>query len=290
LFANYFHSPVGTALTGLGSYILYPMIALTSAMEAALSWMHTNIDRRKKDNKLKNRNIANAIISTLSFAGFTAAIIGSLIAATTFALAAPIMFMSVIGGRALYNAGSALYYMHRSSTVESDTKYDTAAKKIAAKAKYESRAKGHAPSAALGAIAFVATTTVFLLGYLVFAPIGIAVNAVFMAMAIAGIATGIKSFLTMRKAAVIEAQNENDNEEQEPLMSTMHNDVTIVADHLVTPVLNETNESIDTIPALRRSDSVAIDRDWSINTGIFTKPGTQTESENMAMRSLSFAI
>lgn len=57
LFANYFHSPVGTALTGLGSYILYPIIALAGAAETVLSWMHTNIDRRKKDNKLKKETL-----------------------------------------------------------------------------------------------------------------------------------------------------------------------------------------------------------------------------------------
>ena len=242
--------------------------------------MYTDIDRRKKDNKLKDRNIANSVISTLYFTGFTAAIIGTLIAATTFALAAPIMFMSVIGGRALYNAGAALYYKHKSATVESNTKYDTAATKIQVKSKYLSRANQHATSAALGAISFIATTTVFLLGYLVFAPIGITVNAVFMAMAIAGIALGINSILNMRKAALVAVKNENLNEEQKPLISAMDNDITIVAHNHVSPASNDVNESIDNISTLKTSDRLANDRDWSINTGIFVRQRTLPESED----------
>jgi hypothetical protein len=272
IFANYYHSPIGTALTGLGSYILYPIVAFASAVETVASWSHTNKDRRRKDNKLKNRNVANSIVTTLASAGFTAAIIGSLVAATTFTLAAPVMFMSVIGGRAIYNIVAAMYYKYRSSTVERNTKYDTAAKKAEVKTKYISRANQHVKNAALGAVAFTATTTVFLLGYLFLAPIGIAVNAIFMAMAIAGITLGIKSIKTARKAEVIQPQNESQNAEQEPLISAMDNDITIESDKLVSAELNETNESADTRPTLRAPDKIANDRDWAKNTGIFITP------------------
>ncbi len=101
------------------------------------------------------------------------ALIGLLVAAPIFGQAAAIIFMTVIGARALYNFGAGIYYKYRASKMEDGAKKD----------KYHAFGNEHIRNGVFGLIAFAAVTAVFLLGYLVAAPVGIALNTFFTVMA-----------------------------------------------------------------------------------------------------------
>lgn len=191
LFLNFFKDPAGAALTGVGATILFPMMVFAGAAKALLTWVRAFSDRRRQDNKMKQRHVIDAIFATLIFAAFTVALTGILAAAATFALATPIIFMVAIGAGILYHAAAAIHYARKSAAVN-DNDPDR-------KEKYHSRAIEHAKSTGVGLISFVATTTVFLLGYLVLAPIGIAANAIIMTMCFIGIGLGIKHFIDKHK-------------------------------------------------------------------------------------------
>lgn len=199
LFLVYCKNSAGTVITGVGANILFPVMILAVAVDAALSLAIAHLDRRRKDDRLKNRHVVNAVVSSLTFAALSVAIIGAMAAAATFALATPIIFMAVNGCKAIFNAAAAIYYAGKSAAIKMDDLNDE--KNLSRKEKYRARAKSHAKSAGLDLISFAATTAVFLLGYFVFAPVGIAVNAIYLALCFIGIGLGIKHFADQRKAA-----------------------------------------------------------------------------------------
>ncbi len=53
LFGEYFHSPVGSAISTIGSQVLYPAIMVSAGLEAVFSWLRVGIDKNKH-NKVKN--------------------------------------------------------------------------------------------------------------------------------------------------------------------------------------------------------------------------------------------
>lgn len=202
LFGEFFHSSVGSAITSIGSQVLYPLIMAAAAAETILGWVRVDIDRNKQ-NKVKKRNVVNAGISTTAFAGFSTALIGLLVAAPLFGQAAAIIFMSIIGARALYNFGAGIYYKYQASKMYHDAKIE----------KYNSRGNQHIKNGVFGLIAFAAVTAVFLLGYTVAAPVGIALNAFFTAMAVVGVVTGIKKLMDVRKKSqpLLSSDDESEN-------------------------------------------------------------------------------
>lgn len=200
LFANFFNTPAGKAITGLGTFITYPIIAISSGVSAFLSWLNVHYDRRK-NNQVRKRNVVNAVTNTLMFAAYTVSIIGALVASTLFGLAVPILFMVGTGIKLLQSIGSSIYNAVKAASINpaKATTEEDRQKAEKRKLKYKTRAKNHLKSAGMSLVSFAATTTVFLLGYLVAAPIGIAINAVFFTLSIVGIVAGIKKFRDMRK-------------------------------------------------------------------------------------------
>src|SRR5258708_2207213 len=57
LFLQFLNNPAGAAISGTGALVLYPLLLFSGLVTTALSWIQVAIDRRKKDNKLKNRHV-----------------------------------------------------------------------------------------------------------------------------------------------------------------------------------------------------------------------------------------
>ncbi len=198
-FASFLRSAFGSAMTGIGSYLLFPVIAFASAVEATLLWVQVGVDRRRRDNKFKNRHILSALVASLSSLMSIAVLIGFLVVGVVFSQIASVIFMAVIGGRALFNLGSAIYNQYRAVNMDDEAR----------KEKYTQRANEQFISAGLGFVAFAAAAFAFLLGYLVATPVGIAMNAVFFVLSVVGVALGVKNYFSKRKAGVSVPAEEN---------------------------------------------------------------------------------
>lgn len=144
-----------------GKYFMFPIAAAASVIKAALAWRQVYIDR-------KSRSVVTAAVETVSALAITTAVVGALAASALFALATPIIFTATMAAKTLFHAGSAIYYAGKAAAHKEPEK----------KAKYRTLAKNNAIGAAAGLVATVAVATVFLLGKIALAGIGIAAAVV----------------------------------------------------------------------------------------------------------------
>jgi hypothetical protein len=147
-----------TFLEETGKYFMFPFAAASGLAQAGLKWWQVYLDRGK------SRTVAEASVETLGAAAITVAVVGVLAAPLIFAAATPIIFTAAVGGRTLWNAGSALFYLGKALT--SDTP----------EMKRENlRKAAHSTVATVaGILATAAVVGVFLLAHAALAPIGIA--------------------------------------------------------------------------------------------------------------------
>lgn len=143
-----------------GKYFMFPIAAAASLITAALAWREAYLSGGK------TRTLVHAGVETVAALAITTAVVGALVAATTFAVATPIIFTTVMAAKTVYHAGAAMYYLGKSAGKQEPEK----------KAKYRSMAASNAIAAAAGVLATVAVAGVFLLGKAVVAGVGIAVG------------------------------------------------------------------------------------------------------------------
>lgn len=157
-------------------YITAPVTILTTIFMAILAWRQAYIDKGKKS------SVLSASIETITALAVVTGVLGSLIAASTFALVTPIIIVAVIATKTLYNIGAAIYYGVQSSTYTNPL----ASPKKIEKKKQENfeLAKKHTVGAVIGLAALATTVGVFLLGHMVLAGIGVGVAVLCAGLAI----------------------------------------------------------------------------------------------------------
>lgn len=161
IYTMFFSPMLHQFLEEIGKYFLFPIAAGAHVFKAAFAWRQAWIDR-------KQRSVAGAVVETVAAGAIVAAVVGSLVAGGMFALATPILFTAAIGGKTLYQAGSAVYYAGKASSQTDPAK----------KAKYRKLALNNGIGAVAGAVATAAVVAVFLLGKIALAGIGIAAAVV----------------------------------------------------------------------------------------------------------------
>lgn len=205
LYAAFYSKAAMAFFDGIGQYIFFPVTLMAGMVQAVLSWHYAHVDRKKSNNKMKPRHVLTAVLDTVSSIAFTVATVGIMVSFALFSLATPAVFMTMIGGRALFNAGSAIYWWHKSKQTQDPER----------KEKLINRAKDCGKSAFFGLVAFTATTCVFMMGYFFMAPIGIALNVFFLTMGIVGIIKGVKDFQEARKQRLQQAAVDSDSETED---------------------------------------------------------------------------
>lgn len=197
LYAAFYSKPAMNFFDGVGQYIFFPVTLMAGIVQTVCSWHYAHVDRKKSNNKMKKRHVVTAVLDTVASVAFITATVGIMVSYALFSLATPAVFMTMIGGRALFNAGSALYWLHQSKKEDDPVR----------KEKLVNRAKDCGKSAFFGLVAFTATTCVFMMGYFFMAPIGIALNVFFLALGIVGIVKGVKDSQEKRKLQLQAQEN-----------------------------------------------------------------------------------
>lgn len=210
LYAAFYSKPAMNFFDGIGQYIFFPVTLMAGIVQAICSWHYAHVDRKKSNNKMKPRHVVTAILDTIASAAFIAATVGIMVSYALFSLATPAVFMTMIGGRALFNAGSAFYWLYKSKKEDDPVR----------KEKLVSRAKDCGKNAFFGLVAFTATTCVFMMGYFFMAPIGIALNAFFLTLGIVGIVKGIKEAREKRQIQLQQRAEELTEDSDEELSDT----------------------------------------------------------------------
>ncbi len=144
-----------------GKYFMFPFAAAAGLVQAGLKWWEVYL------NGGKARTVAEASVETVGSIGITVAVVGILVAPLLFAHITPYLFAAMVGGKTLWNAGSAIYYL---------------AKGIASPENRSQNLKTAANLAVVtvaGIFATAAVTAVFVLAHAFLAPLGVAAGAIF---------------------------------------------------------------------------------------------------------------
>jgi len=144
-----------------GKYFMFPFAAGAALVQAGLKWWEVYL------NGGKARTVAEASVESVSAMGVTAAVVGILAAPLLFGHITPLLFAAMVGGKTLWNAGSAIYYL---------------AKGIASPENRSENLKTAANLAVVtvaGILATAAVTAVFVLAHAFLAPLGVAAGAIF---------------------------------------------------------------------------------------------------------------
>lgn len=96
-------------------YIMLPTAAISNLMIAALAWRQSSLS------KYEGHSVARAVVETLAALAISAAVIGALFFTATFTLIAPIVFGAAVGTKALFNAGSAIYFGVKSARADNES-------------------------------------------------------------------------------------------------------------------------------------------------------------------------
>ena len=161
-----------------GKYFMFPIAAAAGLITAALKWWEVYL------NGGKARTVAEASVETVGSLGVTAAVVGILVAPLLFAHITPYLFVSMVGGKTLWNAGSSIFYL---------------AKAIASpenRSENLKTAANLAVATVAGIFATAAVTAVFIFAHAVLAPLGVVAGVIvtgFLAY------TGIKMWRESRK-------------------------------------------------------------------------------------------
>jgi hypothetical protein len=145
-------------LEEVAKFIILPAALGFSIIQAGLAWRQAQLSGGKTEMVVK------AAVETVAATVITATIIGSLAASIIFGAITPIVFTAVIGAKALFHAGSAVYYWGKSAGTQNEGK----------KAEYREKAKTNAVQAFALTLATVAVATVMVFGKVALAGLGIA--------------------------------------------------------------------------------------------------------------------
>lgn len=147
-------------LQEVGKYFVFPGLAAASVIQAVLAWKHARLDG------CKQKNIIRALVETGTATAISIAVIGALVAETTFVLATPLIFSVTSANKALFHLVTSAYYSGKSAATPDLTKKDKRFK----------IAVSNGVASAAYIVATIALICVFLLGKTEVAGLGIALG------------------------------------------------------------------------------------------------------------------
>lgn len=100
-------------------FVMFPLAALGSGIQAFLAWRQYRIDRQQS-------SLGRAGIEIVSALAITTAVVGALAFHSLFVLAAPVIFTAVTGFKALFHFGAACYNLGKYA-LTGDPQYASAA-------------------------------------------------------------------------------------------------------------------------------------------------------------------
>lgn len=147
-------------LEEIGKFFMFPLAAMAGCIQAVLAWRQAGLDDGKAS------SIGRAVVETASAIAITTAVIGGLVGATTFALAAPIIFTATLAAKAVYHIGLSIYHFYQSAKA-------WAKNDVAGHASHLAAARANAIAATALILATVAVSLVMLAGKTAFAVFGV---------------------------------------------------------------------------------------------------------------------
>ena len=158
IFAMFIKPILHKFLEEIGKYFMFPIAAGASIVQAGLKWYQVYLDGGKP------RSIAEASVDTAAAVAITTAVVGALAFPLIFAAATSIIFTATLGGKTLWSAGSALYYLVKGCTATTPE----------ARKENLEKAKGNAIATVAGIVSTAAVVGVFMLGHFALAGLGVA--------------------------------------------------------------------------------------------------------------------
>ncbi len=116
IFTMFLSAVMRKALEETWRFVLFPLAACNAVIEASLAWRQARLERGKNGTKEK------AVVETIAALGIGTAVVGTFVAASVFALAAPIIFSAIMGFKTLFHLGSAGYYLGKSAATKDPVK------------------------------------------------------------------------------------------------------------------------------------------------------------------------
>lgn len=110
---------LGSTAAIMARYVFLPFAAFFSVLNTLFAWRQARLERYQA------LSVGRALIETLSAAATIGAIVTSFVLAASLGFVAPALLAGAIGIRALYKAGEAIYFHHKSKhTANLDEKND----------------------------------------------------------------------------------------------------------------------------------------------------------------------
>lgn len=103
IFSMFSHAGARAYLESTLKTVLFPVVMCLDIIQAILAWKQAQLSGFKKG------AVAKASLETAGALAVSAAVIGGFVATAAFTLAAPVIFVAVMGLKTLYHAGLSIY-------------------------------------------------------------------------------------------------------------------------------------------------------------------------------------
>jgi hypothetical protein len=141
----------------IGKYIFFPVAAAIEIIQMILAWRSAYLQ------KGKNGSALHAAVETVGAIAITTAVVGALALTAVFGAIAPMIFIAVLGFKALYHGALSAYFFGKSTVAINETE----------KQQHRERAKSHAITACVLTLVTLAVTLVMVVGKVAFAALGV---------------------------------------------------------------------------------------------------------------------
>lgn len=185
-------------------YILFPLAALFSIIEALGAW--GDVMLTDESSPIQGFIKSAAVIKTISAIAITVAVVGILAAGAIFGAISPVIFSVTIGAKTLFHAIATPYYMIKACLTDDPFEQNT----------YKQLAKDNFISSVVGLLATSAIVGVFALGHAVVTGVGIVAGALAAVYGSFKLATTFFSPSTTQSQTVPLLQDETGRNEDQP--------------------------------------------------------------------------
>lgn len=188
IYTMFFAPVLHQFLEEIGKYFLFPLAAGAHVVKSILSWRQAKLDQ------WKSRSVVPAVVETIATAAIITAVVGAL-ASGLFLVATPLIFTAVMGGKMLFQAGSAVYYAGKAAATHDPVE----------KRDYRTLAIKNTVGAIAGAVATAAVACVFVFGIYAVAALGV------VGAAMLGVFAAVKAYQSHQASKAPAPINEPDN-------------------------------------------------------------------------------
>lgn len=112
IYTGYVAPAMAQAFAQSLQFIFFPIYAINTAIYAILSVTNLLFDREQETNKLKKENIVRLIISMLSVAIVTTAVVGALAFSAVMGVASTFLFAANLAITGVYNFSAGFYHLY----------------------------------------------------------------------------------------------------------------------------------------------------------------------------------